>query len=118
MDFPHDSDGDGLRGVEDAGADMTRPMIVDFTVATPNERSARNIAELVEAQGFDPSISDDEDGGSWSVYCSISMLLTYDGVVAVQAQLNKLLESHGGHCDGWATFGNGGSAETQGSNVV
>ena len=111
MDFPQDSDGDALRMAVDAGADLARPMIIDFTVFAPNERAARSIAELVETQGFDPSISDDENGSAWSVYCSVSMLATYEGVVEVQAHLNELLKPHGGYCDGWATFGNGGPAE-------
>lgn len=110
MDFPQDADGDSLRLAADGGADMTRPMVIDFTVLAPNEGSARSIAKLVESHGFDPSISDDGRGGTWSVYCSMSMLATYEGVVGIRAQLNTLIESHGGHCDGWVTFGNGGTA--------
>jgi hypothetical protein len=109
MDFPQDADGDSLRLAVDAGSDMTRPMVIDFTVSAPNESSARSIARLVEAQGFDPSISDDGRGGTWSVYCSMSMLATYDGVVERRSRLNQLVEPHGGHCDGWVTFGNGGA---------
>jgi regulator of RNase E activity RraB len=111
MDYPDDNDGDALRKVAEAGADMSSPMVIEFSIEAADERSARNIAELVDAQGFDPSISDNEGRGSWSVYCAKSMLATYDGVVAVQAELTALVAAHGGHCDGWGTFGNGGISE-------
>jgi hypothetical protein len=104
--YPKDADGDALRNVVEAGADMSRPMIIDFSIEAPDERSARRIAELVAIHGFDPSISEDDDSGTWSVYCSKSMLATYDGVVSVQAELNELVGPHGGCCDGWGTFGN------------
>ena len=104
--YPNDADGDALRKVVEGVADMSRPMVIDFSVEVPDERTARRVAELVAARGFDPSISQDDDSDSWSVYCSKSMLATYEGVVAVQAELNELLTLHGGVCDGWGTFGN------------
>lgn len=107
MEFPQDADGDSLRLAVDAGADLSRSMIIDFTVSAPNEASARAIATMVESHGFDPSIADDGRGGTWNVYCSMSMLATYEGVVAMRSKLTTLSGPHGGHCDGWATFGNG-----------
>ncbi|MGA2776092.1 MAG: ribonuclease E inhibitor RraB [Steroidobacteraceae bacterium] len=105
-DFPNDADGDSLRRVQDSGSDLSSPMSIDFTIIAPNEHAARTIADLVSAQGLDPSISDNEGKSTWSVYCSKFMLATYDGVVAVQAQLNEIAARYGGRCDGWATFGN------------
>jgi len=104
--YPRDADGDALRRVVDSGADMSRPMVIDFSVKVPDEKTARHLAELVEARGFDPSISENDGSSSWSVHCSKSMLATYDGVVAVQAELNVLAAFHGGLCEGWGTFGN------------
>lgn len=104
--YPSDADGDALRNVAESGADMSRPMVIDFSVEVPDERTARRVAEVVAAHGFDPSISEDDDSGSWSVSCSKSMLATYEGVVAVQVELNELLSPHGGICDGWGSFGN------------
>ena len=111
MECPDDNDGAELRKVAAAGADMSSPMVIEFSIEAADEPSARNIAELVEAQGFDPSISDNEGRGSWSVYCARSMLATYEGVVAVQTELTALVAAHGGRCDGWATFGNAGISE-------
>jgi Regulator of ribonuclease activity B len=104
--YPNDADGDALRNAAESGADMSLPMVIDFSVDVPDEYTARRVAEIVATHGFDPSIYEDHDSGSWNVYCSKSMLATYDGVVAVQAQLNELLSPHGGSCDGWGTFGN------------
>ncbi len=104
--YPNDADGDALRNVAEDGADMSLPMVIDFSVEVPDETSARRVAEIVAAHGFDPSISDHDDSDSWSVYCSKSMLATYEGVVAVQLELNELSSPHGGTCDGWGTFGN------------
>jgi hypothetical protein len=106
ISYPTDADGDALRNVAESGADMSAPMVIDFSVKVPDERTARRVAELVEAHGFDPSISEDDDSGAWSVHCSKSMLATYEGVVAVQLGLKELLSSFGGICDGWGTFGN------------
>jgi hypothetical protein len=106
MRYPNDSDGDALRKVADAGADMSRPMVIEFSVDAADEVVARQIAELVAPLGFLPSISQNEDGNSWSVYCAKAILATYDGVIGVQAQLNELLTPLGANCDGWGTFGN------------
>ena len=105
-DHSNDSDRDALRNVAESGADMSRPMVIDFSVKVPDERTARRVAEVVATNGFDPSISEDDDTGSWSVHCSKSMLATYEVVVAVQVELNELLSPYGGICAGWGTFGN------------
>jgi nucleotide-binding universal stress UspA family protein len=104
--YPEGPDGDALRRVEEDGSDMSASMTIDYWVRAPDEAVARQAADLVEAHGFDPSISQDEGTGAWSVYCSIAMLATHAGVVAAQARLNQLLQPLGATCDGWATFGN------------
>jgi hypothetical protein len=104
--YPNDADGDALRNVAESGADMSAPMVIDFSVDVSDERTARLAAEVVAAHGFDPSISEDDRSGTWSVHCSKSMLATYEGVVAVRLELNELLRSYGGICEGWGSFGN------------
>jgi hypothetical protein len=105
--YPLDADGDSLRRVAEHGSDMSRPMLIEYSIGVPDELRAQRIAELTRIQGFDVTLSTDEGAGSWSVYCAKTMLATYDGVVAVQAQLDDLARPHGGNCDGWGTFGNG-----------
>ena len=103
--YPDDADGDALRNVASSGADMSCSMVIDFSVGAPDEHSAREAAERVEARGYDPSLHQDDDG-RWTVYCAKSMLATYEGVVEARKELNQLLEPLGCVCDGWASFGN------------
>lgn len=89
-----------------AGLAMSRPMVIEFSVDVPDERAARRVAEVVAPVGFYPSIFRHDETDSWSVYCAKEMLATYEAVVDVQSELNRLLQPHGGQCDGWGTFGN------------
>ena len=70
-------------------------MTIDFSIDVPSEIAARALAAVVTTHGFDPSISDNEGRGSWSVYCSKTMLATYESVISVQAQLNELAKPQG-----------------------
>jgi Regulator of ribonuclease activity B len=105
-EYPEEDDGDALRLVEKSGADMSRPMTIEFAIAAPDVGSAQAIAEVVSARGFDPDIFIDDDDQAVSVYCGKSMMATYENVVAVQAELNELCLKYGAECDGWGTFGN------------
>jgi hypothetical protein len=104
--YPDDADGDALRAVASSGSDMGMPMVIDFTVQAPDETAARAVAGAVEAFGFDPSIYQSPDDGSWTVSCSKSMLATYAVVVAARAQLNDIARPYAASCDGWGSFGN------------
>ena len=104
--YPDDADGDALRKVAESGADMSRPMVIEFSVDVPDERAARRVAEVVAPAGFDPSIFHHDETDSWSIYCAKEMLATYDAVIDVQSELNRLLRPHDGRCDGWGTYGN------------
>jgi hypothetical protein len=76
MSYPDDADGDALQKVVDAGADMSRPMTIDFSVAAPSEAVAKRAFELAGSLGYVPSLSRDSEGGGWSVYCARLMLAT------------------------------------------
>lgn len=105
-DYPDDADGDALRRVAADGSDMNHPMVVDFAVAVPSEASAQAVAGLAARHGYEPSVGYDEEHDAWSVYCSRSMVPRYDAIMAAQAELDALGRLHGGHGDGWGTFGN------------
>ena len=104
--YPDDADGDALRAVEESGANMLRPMSVEFSISAPDIESARSIAEIVSEHGFSPDIYIDDEDHSVSVYCARAMLATYSCVVSAQNELNGLCEPFGGECDGWITAGN------------
>jgi hypothetical protein len=81
-------------------------MDIEFAIAVPNEASARAVAAAVELHGYQPSLDHDDEDDGWSVYCTKRMLATYEGVVAAQAELDKLSHPFGGYSDGWGSFGN------------
>ncbi len=103
-EFPDDADGDALR--ELAGrADITKPMIIEFTIAVPDESSGREVQSAVGERGYEVSAEFDKESGTWTCYCKKSMVPSYDAVVAAQGELNDVSAPFGGACDGWGTFG-------------
>jgi regulator of RNase E activity RraB len=103
--YPDDDDGDALRRI--AGeSDMSRPMTIDFMVVVPDERAGRAVAEAAVALGYTTAVSQDDDSGDWTCYCSRSMLATYAGVIEAQAELDQVAAPYRGYTDGWGTFGN------------
>jgi hypothetical protein len=86
---------------------MGQPMVIEYSIAVSDELTAKRIADVVCPHGYDPSIVHDAASNSWTVYCSRSMLATYDGVVGAQRELSAWAAPYGGECDGWGTFGNG-----------
>ncbi len=105
--YPRDADGDALRRVAEEGSDMSRPMVVDFMIATGSESAGRAIAAAVGPLGYATSVELDGDGRDrWTVYCTRTMALTYESVIAAQRELDAAARPLGGYSDGWGTFGN------------
>jgi len=106
INYPDDDDGDALRRVAEDGNDMSKPMDIDLSVAVPDKESGDRVAELARARGYAVDVYFDEEDESWTCYCTKNMLVTYDGVVTAQEELDELSEPFGGYCDGWGTLGN------------
>jgi regulator of RNase E activity RraB len=111
--YPNDADGDALRRVASMGADLSRPMDIDFFVAVPDRQVGEQVARLAALRGYQTKViedgheeGDDEQGDTWTCYCTKAMLATYDNVVEAQRELDELSRAFGGHSDGWGTFGN------------
>ena len=115
-DYPDDADGEVLRRVARDGSDMTAPMEIDFTIEAPNESVAQILSGIIAARGFAPRLHLDADG-SVSLYCALTMVATYEGVIAKQLELNSICEPYGATCDGWLTAGNIHGNETSGHVV-
>ena len=105
-DYPNDADGDALRRLVEAGADMTKPMDIEYSVAVPSESAGKQIATAANQRGYASELFHDEAHDSWSVYCIKRMLPTYEGVMAAQAEISELSRPFDCECDGWGTFGN------------
>ena len=113
-DYPNDSDGDALRQVVAGDSDMSKPMDVDFQIATPDEATAKRIADQAARLAYRISIYFDDlndegienVGDPWTCECTKYMVPTYDAIIATQAELDAIARPLGGHIDGWGTFGN------------
>ncbi|MDH3885131.1 MAG: ribonuclease E inhibitor RraB [Desulfobacterales bacterium] len=105
-DFPGNADGDALRRLAESGADMTRPMVINFAVAIPDEPTGKAIALKASETGYNSSVDQDLESSEWICYCSRLMFATYTGVINCQLELDKIAVAYGGFVDGWGTFGN------------
>jgi regulator of RNase E activity RraB len=109
-DLPSDGDGNALRQVARDGSDMTKPMLIDFHVAVPNEESANGLATLARRFGYHVQVYESQDCPlPWTCQCSTRILADYNGVIGVQEELATISARFGGVLDGWGTFGNGPS---------
>src|SRR4051794_14751978 len=99
--FPTDSDGEALRRVAAGGADMAKPMVIDFFVAVRDAEVGRRVAWVADAGGFQTAVERDDETGRWTCRCTKRMIATYDGLVEVQAFLDEISRSLGGRVDGW-----------------
>ena len=104
--FPDDDDGDALRRVASNGADMSRPMSIDFFVAVPDREAGEAIVRVAMSSGYRAELVHDAEDDAWDCYCSKVMLPTYDGVVQTQREVDELGRPFGGQCDGLGTPGN------------
>jgi regulator of ribonuclease activity B len=105
-DYPDDDDGDALRQVRASGADMSRPMTIEYSIAALDLANAQQLCRVIAPYGYDPQIYVDDEDQSVSIYCARRMLATYVGVMSCQSELNRLCEPFGAQCDGWGTMGN------------
>lgn len=108
--FPNNSDGDALRLVLESGSDLSRPMTVDFHVAAPTESIAQAVAAACNKLSYRASASLDQGHTTWTTTCTTRMVLNYDSVIAMQAELHAIVTPLGAKPDGWGTFGNGQKA--------
>ncbi|MEZ6163293.1 MAG: ribonuclease E inhibitor RraB [Phycisphaerales bacterium] len=59
-DLPNDADGGAIRAVLEHGSTLDRPMLIDFAVAAPNKKAARQIAKALAKLGYKASCTPDE----------------------------------------------------------
>jgi len=103
--FPEDADGDALYQVANQGSDLSQPMEIDFVVAVPSESAGKAVARSAGTAGYLTEVAADEDG-EWIVYCTRTMIASYEAIVKAQEDLGQLAAPLGGEPDGWETAGN------------
>lgn len=104
--YPDDSDGDALRRVAADGSDMDSPMIIDFPVVVPSKPQAEEFASTARGRGFETRLWKHHDDAEWDVICALKMTPTYDEILRIQDDLDRLAKPFEGYSDGWGTFGN------------
>jgi hypothetical protein len=87
---PDDADGDALRRVAALGADVSRPMEIDFFVAVPDRGAGEPVARLSECAGCRTEVIHDDEVDAWDCYCRKTIAPTHEGVVATQCELDEL----------------------------
>jgi len=81
-------------------------MLIDFQVASPTKKTAKQIAESATKLGYRTSFEPNEDNSDWTTICATRMMLSHPAVLAIQQELDTLAKPFDGHADGWGTFGN------------
>ncbi len=107
----HEHDGDeatraALRRYEDQGSDLSRPMTIDFFVVVPSEAVGHVVEVRTAPMGFSSRVEADAETGEWTCYCSITIVPTFERVVALERLLGRLARELGGHADGFGSLGN------------
>ena len=116
--YPDDDDGAVLAQLAAQGVDMTKPLLIEFPVAVPDEASAegclkamtnaRYASHIEYDEGepdYDPDNDDEEEfGPSWTVYANVKMVPEYKEIVRIQSELNKIARQFGGSSDGWGVM--------------
>ncbi len=116
--YPNDADGAVLEDLAAHGVDMTQPLLIEFTVAIPDEPSAKKLVTAMTKAGyapeleydegepdFDPETDDlDEFGPSWTVYTTVHMIPEYNQIIRIQAELDQIAQPFGGKSDGWGVM--------------
>ncbi|MGB5213371.1 MAG: ribonuclease E inhibitor RraB [Anderseniella sp.] len=104
MKLPNDAIGDALQRLVDDGSDLSQPMAMDFFPAVPDRGAAETIEPDVQKLGFETSISEEE--GEWTLYCTKTIIPSYDNVASIESTLHRVAQRVGGHADGFGSFGN------------
>lgn len=117
--YPDDADGAVLAELAAQGVDMSRPLMIEFPVAAPDEESANKTFQALTNAGYDCEVEfdegepdedgeidpdDEEFGPSWTVFASVRMIPEYDEIVRIQAELDRLARPFGGISDGWGVM--------------
>ena len=108
--YPNDADGDALQRVDAAGADMSRPMDIDFVVVVPDREAGEAVARLAARSGYRTELVHDEEDDVWDCSCIKTMLADDEGNIEAQRELDELSRPYGRQSDGWGTFGNSADA--------
>ncbi len=79
-----------LERYREQGSDLSRPMEVDFFVATPTKEAAEAVAQLVTPRGFVTKVERTEATGGWTCYCTKTLIPSYANVREIERELDAI----------------------------
>lgn len=93
-----------LNRLKEAGSDLSKPHEMEFFMYFPDEDSANAAAADIREQGFAVEVRPAGDGSEWLCFATMTMVPTYEDIVAIGREFNTVAESYGGQYDGWGTL--------------
>ncbi|MBD7938540.1 ribonuclease E inhibitor RraB [Cytobacillus sp. Sa5YUA1] len=104
MKFPNNDDGQALKMLYKEGIDFNEPHYLELFVAVPDEKNGKATLDILNKQGFNCELEQDEETREWTCYCTKKMIISYDDIINVQQQLEDLCKPYGGYPDGWGVM--------------
>ncbi|MBL4909723.1 MAG: ribonuclease E inhibitor RraB [Alteromonadaceae bacterium] len=104
MNFPNDDTGNVLNEMYAAGIDLTTTHAIVFFQLFEQEQQARAMAQHLEEKCPQMIFSihaDPETANVWDLDCTVTMLPSYDGIIAQEAEFELLAAKFNGYNDGW-----------------
>ena len=108
MTFPNDDTGNVLAEMHAAGIDLNQQHAVVFFQLFEQEQQARDMAAYMQQQQQEVLVSvhaDPETPNVWDVDCTVTMLPSYDAIVAQEAEFEQIAAKFNGYNDGWGIEG-------------
>ena len=105
--IPDDDTGAAIKRWEVEGSDLTKPMTIDFFVAVSSKDVGTNFSQQNELRDFKTDVEYDNESGTWTCYCSKTMIPDYKEIVEIERMLSSVASRVGGcFLDGFASYGN------------
>lgn len=103
MAFPTDETGQVLADMQAAGVDLEQMhQVVFFNLFERKEQAEAMVTHLQQqAPEMKVELCPDEVPNVWDVNCIVTMLPSYDGIVAQEAEFEQLAAKFSGYNDGW-----------------
>ncbi|MDN3653350.1 ribonuclease E inhibitor RraB [Thalassotalea ponticola] len=109
MSYPNDEHGQVLAEMEQAGIDLSQPIRVEYFQLFEQEVNAKAFAESVQQGELEAEVSvhPDQTPGVWDVDCTITMIPSYDNIVAMEQKFEQMAAKYDGYNDGWGVHFDG-----------
>ncbi|QDP00262.1 ribonuclease E inhibitor RraB [Thalassotalea sp. PS06] len=103
MTIPNDEIGSVLLDMQDAGMDLSQPVVVEFFQLFEVKDNAQAMADFLKTQEevIEVKLHPDQTPEVWDVDCTVKMIPSYDNIRVKEAYFEKLARQYDGYNDGW-----------------